>query len=228
MTVRCVTNQSNAPWTSTVEPHHLGAGGGLVDKHQSRRVKRALLSNPASSRAGDVWPSLLRGPQAFFLKVMSCRMKNRDKALRLPTIRRLRIAVTASSNVRSGCSAISANNQPACFSNGETLPPLGFAAELPSSLQRRSQLITELGLTSRSAATSCREAPPSTIAIARTRRSSEYGLAITLSFQRESRAPDSLIRRPLGIPRFEAGEICSRHALLPCREPRRRAGIDLM
>jgi hypothetical protein len=63
--------------------------------------------------------------------------------------------------------------QPACFSNGETLPPLGFAAELPSSLQRRSQLITELGLTSRSAATSCREAPPSTIAIARTRRSSE-------------------------------------------------------
>ena len=140
---------------------------------------------------------------------MSCRMKNRDKALRLPTIRRLRIAVTASSNVRSGCSAISANNQPACFSNGETLPPLGFAAELPSSLQRRSQLITELGLTSRSAATSCREAPPSTIAIARTRRSSEYGLAITLSFQKESRAPDSLIRRPLGIPRFEAGGICS-------------------
>jgi len=66
MTVRCVTNQSNAPWTSTVEPHHLGAGGGLVDKHQSRRVKRALLSNPASSRAGDVGPSLLRGPQAFF------------------------------------------------------------------------------------------------------------------------------------------------------------------
>src|ERR1019366_394812 len=144
-----------------------------------------------------------------FLKVMSCRMKNRDKALRLPTIRRLPIAVTASSNVRSECSAISANNQPACFSNGETLPPLGFAAELPSSLQRRSQLITELGLTSRSAATSCREAPPSTIAIARTRRSSEYGLAITLSFQKESRAPDSLIRRPLGIPRFEAGGICS-------------------
>jgi hypothetical protein len=85
-------------------------------------------------------------------------MKNRDKALRRPTIRRLRIDVTASSNVRSGCSVISANNQRSCFSNGETLPPLGFAAELPSSLQRRSQLITELGLTSRSAATSCREA----------------------------------------------------------------------
>src|SRR5664279_757246 len=154
---------------------------------------------------------------------MSCRMKNRDKALRLPTIRRLRIAVTASSNVRSGCSAISANNQPACFSNGETLPPLGFAAELPSSPQRRSQLITELGLTSRSAATSCREAPPSTIAIARTRRSSEYGLAITLSFQKESRrqtrssadlweSPDS---RPAGYALVVRQRICRRWNL-PC------------
>ena len=132
-------------------------------------------------------------------------MKNRDKALRLPTIRRLRIAATASSNVRSGCSTISANNQPAYFSNGETLPPLGFAAELPSSRQRRSQLITVLGLTSKSPATSCREAPPSTIAIARPRRSSEYGLGITLSFQKESRAPDSLIHTHLGIPPIRGG-----------------------
>src|SRR5258708_36539913 len=155
-TVRCVTNQANASWASAVEPAHLGAGGCLVDKHQARWVKHALLSNPTSSRAGDVGSSLLRGAQAFFLKVMLCRMKKRDKALRLPTIRRLRIAVTASSNVRSGCSAINANNQPACFSNGETLPPLGFAAQLPSARQRRSQLITELGLTSKSAATSCR------------------------------------------------------------------------
>jgi hypothetical protein len=67
-------------------------------------------------------------------------MKKRDKALRLPTIRRLCIAVTASSNVKSGCSAISINNQLACFSNGETLPPLGFAAELPSSRQRKNAL----------------------------------------------------------------------------------------
>src|SRR5664279_1288583 len=51
MTVRCVTDQSNTPWTSTVEPHHLGAGSGLVDKHQPRWVKHALLSNPASSSA---------------------------------------------------------------------------------------------------------------------------------------------------------------------------------
>src|SRR6202158_98340 len=66
MTVRCVTDQSNSPWTSAVEPHHLGAGSGLVDKHQPRWVKHALFSNPASSRAGDVGPSLLCGAQAFF------------------------------------------------------------------------------------------------------------------------------------------------------------------
>jgi hypothetical protein len=66
MPVRCVANQSSAPWTSTVEPHHLGAGRGLVDKHQSRWVKQALLSNPTTSRAGDVGSSLLRGAQAFF------------------------------------------------------------------------------------------------------------------------------------------------------------------
>jgi hypothetical protein len=61
-----VANQSNAPWTSTVEPHHLGAGRGLVDKHQSRRAKRVLLSKPASSRTSDIGPILLSGAQAFF------------------------------------------------------------------------------------------------------------------------------------------------------------------
>src|ERR1700730_4832751 len=42
-------------------------------------------------------------------------------------------------------------------------------------------------------------APPRRSPFARSRRSSEYGLAITPSFQK-TRAPDSLIHRPLGIP----------------------------
>jgi hypothetical protein len=66
MPVRGVANQSLAPWTSTVEPHHLGGGGRLVDKHQPRWVKQALLPNPAASRACDVGSSLFGGPQAFF------------------------------------------------------------------------------------------------------------------------------------------------------------------
>jgi pimeloyl-ACP methyl ester carboxylesterase len=47
-----------------------------------------------------------------------------DTALRLPAIRRLRIAATISSSVKSGCSAISASKKSACFSSGEMLPPL--------------------------------------------------------------------------------------------------------
>jgi hypothetical protein len=42
-------------------------------------------------------------------------------------------------------------------------PHWAFVAEVPSSRLRRNQLITELGLSSRKAATSCREAPPSAI-----------------------------------------------------------------
>ena len=59
-----------------------------------------------------------------------------------------------------------------------TLPPLGFAAALPVSRQRRTQLITELGLTSKCSATSRREAPDLTSSIARSRKSPEYGLGI--------------------------------------------------
>src|ERR1700731_3406162 len=64
------------------------------------------------------------------------------------------------------------------FSNRDTLPPLGFAAALPVSRQRRTQLITELGLTSKRSATSRREAPDLTSSIARSRKSPEYGLGI--------------------------------------------------
>ena len=74
------------------------------------------------ARAGHVGPLLLRRPQTF-LKLMPWRTNSRQAALRLPAIRRLRIAATISSSVRSGCSAISASKQSACFSSGEMLPP---------------------------------------------------------------------------------------------------------
>jgi hypothetical protein len=68
---------------------------------------------------------------AFFLQLISWRAKMRQVAVRLPAIPCLCIAATTSSNVRSGCSAIRASNQAACFSNGERLLPVGFAAALP-------------------------------------------------------------------------------------------------
>jgi hypothetical protein len=59
------------------------------------------------------------------LNVILCRAKNRQSAVRLPAIRRLRIATSTSSSVKSGCSAIKASSQFARFSNGEVLPPRG-------------------------------------------------------------------------------------------------------
>src|SRR5712691_13034727 len=91
------------------------------------------------------------------------------------------LATTTSSNVKSGRAAIRFKNHFARFSNRDTLPPLGFAAALPVSHQRRSQLMTELGLTSKCSATSRREAPDLTSSIARSRKSSEYGLGIEFS-----------------------------------------------
>ena len=75
-----------------------------------------------------------------------CRSKNRQTAVRLPGIRRLRIAITISSSVKSGCSATRASSHPACSSNGDLLPPLGFALAVPVSCQRRHHLTAELGL----------------------------------------------------------------------------------
>src|SRR6266700_2955369 len=109
----------------------------------------------------------------LFLRVMSCRPKNRESALRLVRMRRLRSSATVSTNVKSGCSAIIANTRAACFSSGETLPPRGFGAALPLSCQRCSHLTAELTLTSKRSAASYRDAPNSTASITRSRRSAE-------------------------------------------------------
>jgi hypothetical protein len=72
----------DAPWSPPPQSHHIGANRSLVDKHQPGGIKHALLSYPASARAGHLRSFSFRGLQAFFLKVMSCREKKRS--LRLP------------------------------------------------------------------------------------------------------------------------------------------------
>ena len=94
------------------------------------------------------------------MKLTLCLLKNRQTALRLPAIRRLRMTATISSNVKSACSAISPSKTAACASSGEMLPPLGLAAMLPVSFKRRIHLIAELALTSTHSAASRRDAPP--------------------------------------------------------------------
>src|SRR5665647_2179437 len=86
MSVRHATDQSLAAWATAAQPHHFCIGRGLVDEHQSGRIKHALLSNPAPARPSDVCPFLLRRAQAFFLHVILCRAKNRQSAVRLPAM----------------------------------------------------------------------------------------------------------------------------------------------
>jgi hypothetical protein len=103
-----------------------------------------------------------------------------------PGIRRLRIVVTISSSVKSGCAATSASSHSACSSNGDLLPPLGFALTLPVSCQRRHHFTAELGLRREFSAASRRDVPDSTASITRSRRSSEYGFGIDRSPKPES------------------------------------------
>ena len=115
-----------------------------------------------------------------------------------------RSSAAVSSKVRSGCSVITATTRSACCSSGETLPPRGFGAALLLSLQRCIHLTTELTLTPKCSAASCRDAPASTISIARSRKSQEYDFGIVTPRVRESMLKQSPIHDRLGIPRFKS------------------------
>src|SRR2546426_1915649 len=126
-------NQSLAAPAPAAQPDHFRIGRGLVDEHQSGGIKHGLPSLPASTCPGHVRAILLRGAQAFFLKLMLWRLKKLHTAVRLPVIPCLCITETTSSSVKSGCSSISVSSQGACASNGDVLPPRGLAAQLPVS-----------------------------------------------------------------------------------------------
>src|SRR5664280_517636 len=105
----------------------------------------------------------------------------------------------------------------ACFSNGEVLPPCGLAVELPASRQRCNHLTAALGLISKCSAASRREAPLSTLAMTRSRSSTEYGFGIVQPPKAESMPTDSPINSPLGIPRFywePSDSIRPKHAIV--------------
>ena len=66
MPVRNMIDQPNAARAAAARPHHGGVGRGLVDEHQTGRVKHALFSHPAPPGAGHVRALLLRRVQSFF------------------------------------------------------------------------------------------------------------------------------------------------------------------
>jgi hypothetical protein len=65
-----ISDQALSARTAAIRSHHVGGDRGLVDEHQSGRVKKPLLTNPASTCPSDVGALLFRRAQAF-LTVMS-------------------------------------------------------------------------------------------------------------------------------------------------------------
>src|SRR5262249_55063336 len=133
------------------------------------------------------------------------RLKKRQTAVRLPAILCLRIAKTTSSSVRSGCFSIRPNRKSACFSNGEMLPPRGWAAQRPVCRKHLTQITAVLALTANSSAASRREAPLSTSAITRSRISPEYAFGIAHPPKSESMPIDSPSFGPTRIPLIQSG-----------------------
>ena len=61
-----MADQPLATPAAASETDHVDGDRGLIDKDQSRRIKIALLANPASTRPRYVGAVLLGCPQAFF------------------------------------------------------------------------------------------------------------------------------------------------------------------
>ena len=64
--LRNMTDQSLATRATSPETDHIDSDRGLIDKDQSRRIKKALLPNPAPTRSRHVGAVLLGCSQAFF------------------------------------------------------------------------------------------------------------------------------------------------------------------
>src|SRR5919197_388189 len=83
-----------------------------VEDHRCHHPVASYQESLAAESSADALAPRRRGVArllaGFFLNVMPWRSRNRQSALRLPGIRRLCIAITSSSSVRSGCSSMSA------------------------------------------------------------------------------------------------------------------------
>jgi hypothetical protein len=64
--LRNITDEPLAARAAAPDTDHIGGDCRLVDKHQPRRIKQALLSNPASPRSRHVGSMSLGCAKAFF------------------------------------------------------------------------------------------------------------------------------------------------------------------
>ncbi len=66
MPVRHAADEPLAAPATSAQPRHVGAGAGLVDEHQPRRIKRGLIFFPTLPRLSHVGAFLLAGVHDFF------------------------------------------------------------------------------------------------------------------------------------------------------------------
>jgi len=64
---RRLGKQAPAAWRAAVEPGHLGAGAGLIEKDELVGIDEGLCRPPDAAPGGDVRPVLLGGAQCLFL-----------------------------------------------------------------------------------------------------------------------------------------------------------------
>ena len=161
--------------SSPSQSHHIGADGGLVDKHQPGRIKHALLSHPAAARSRRIC-SLPFGCLQH--------LHERD------------VGVCGRENARASCGwfdpslaqfcnrfyqgrspavwAIRSKISTANSSNGETLPAARLRGGAPLLIPSAAATLPPTPLTSGNALpASRRDAPVSTAVITRSRRSRE-------------------------------------------------------
>ena len=66
MAMRDFADQALAAAATAAQPCHVGAGTGLVHKHQALGIELNLAILPCGARCGDVGAVLLAGVQTFF------------------------------------------------------------------------------------------------------------------------------------------------------------------
>jgi hypothetical protein len=105
-------NRVDRPFTAdntAPQPQQVGAGPRFIDKQEPRPDKYELLSPPAAACVGHVRPELFGGAQVIFFEG-NMSSKALPDSVGLPAMRRLRIAATISSSVKTGCSATTARS----------------------------------------------------------------------------------------------------------------------
>jgi hypothetical protein len=165
---------------------HLGTRTGLVDEYQCVRIKIELALKPRLAPAQDVGTILLGRMPGLFLSVIRRRLKNRRKPATLTPTPRPARSSRRSASVMSGFLSNAPRMTAACASTRaeRRSPPWGLGLASPASLDRPCQRIALEALTPNRAAAWRHDAPPSTAAITRLRRSTDNALVMHVGLPR--------------------------------------------